>query len=265
MNKIDGPGRDRLLEEKILVPNAPVRLSRERLLGVLTESLGSYHATIVSGRAGSGKTALAIDFARHVRYPVSWYKVDAADLDLRVFYEYLVASVRLGRPFIEAERLIQFAAAASADDAVALAEAFVFQLSGQVNQTRPKPLLLIIEDLHLVFDAVWLAPFFHRLLPLLPVDLHLLITCRSMPPAPLWRLRSKQMLRVLGEAELNFTLEEAVELFETYGLAEELARVAWQRANGWAATINSFARTPGCAGRALAESLLEPARYGPRL
>jgi len=73
----------------------------------------------------------------------------------------------------------------------------------------------------------------------------------------LWRLRSKQMLRVLDETELAFTFDEAAALFKTYGLGEEHARVALPRTNGRAATIASFADTPGRAGSALADSFLE--------
>ena len=133
-----------------------------------------------------------------------------------------------------------------------LADALVFQL----GETMGGPLLIVIEDLHLVYDAAWVVPFFRRWLPLLPPDVHVLITCRSLPPTPLWRLRSKQMLRVVEESELAFTLEEAVALFKTYGLSEEHARVAWTQTNGKAATISDFASTPGQAGRAVADNLL---------
>jgi ATP/maltotriose-dependent transcriptional regulator MalT len=133
-----------------------------------------------------------------------------------------------------------------------LAEAFVFQLS----EGRAEPLLIIIEDLHLVYDADWVVPFFRRLLPLLPLEVHLLVTCRSLPPAPLWRLRSKQMLRVVDEAELAFTVEEVIQLFETHGLSEGHAQLAWRRNHGRAASIADFAATPGLAGRAIADSFL---------
>jgi LuxR family maltose regulon positive regulatory protein len=260
MNKDEGLGQRRLIHEKIVVPDELPRVSRPRLLKLLQENLTSYNATIINGRAGSGKTILAADFARHAGRGVSWYKVDAADSDFRVFYEYLVASMRLQRPAIDERRLLLLAKAITSDSAAMLAEALVFQLI----ETQAEPLLMVIEDLHLVHDADWIVPFFRRLLPLLPADLHLLITCRSLPPAPLWRLRSKQMLRVLEEPEMAFTFDEAVALFETYGLGEEHARVALRRTNGRAATIASFADTPGCAGRALADSLLEikRARYG---
>lgn len=253
MNKDEELGQTQLIHEKIVVPDGSPRVSRSRLLRLLEQNLASYNATIINGRAGSGKTILAADFARHAGRAVSWYKVDAADIEFRVFYEYLLASVRLQRPSIDKGRLLQLAEAATSDSAAILAEALIFQLS----ETPAEPLLIVIEDLHLVFDADWIIPFFRRLLPLLPADLHLLITCRSMPPAPLWRLRSKQMLRVLDEMEMAFTLAEAVDLFKTYGLGEAHARVALRRTNGRPAAIAHFAETPGCAGRALAESLLE--------
>ena len=241
-----------LIHEKIAVPNAFPRVSRLRLLKLLAENVVCCNATIINGRAGTGKTTLAADFARHAGRAVSWYKVDAADSDLRQFCEYLSTTLQRQRPSIDTERLLQMTETAESDRAELLAEAFVFQLS----EGKSDPLLIVIEDLHLVYDAEWVVPFFRRLLPLLPADVHLLITCRSLPPAPLWRLRSKQMLRVVEETELAFNLDEAVGLFETYGLGEEPARIAWHRTNGRAATIAEFAATPGCAGRAIADSLL---------
>ena len=243
---------EHLIQEKITVPDGSPRVSRPRLLKLLDENLASYNATIINGRAGTGKTTLAVDFARRARRAVSWYKVDAADSDLRVFFEYLSGSVKLQRSSIVQDRLLQLADMVASDTAGLLADAFVFQL----GESKVEPLLIIIEDLHLVYDADWVVPFFRRLLPLLPADVHMLITCRSLPPAPLWRLRSKQMLRVLDETELAFTLKEAARLFESYGLGEEHARVALRQTNGRAAAIAEFAATPGRAGRAVADSFL---------
>ena len=248
MNKDEG----QLIHEKIAIPGNAVRVSRSRLLNLLDESLASHNATIINGRAGTGKTMLAADFARHAGRPVSWYKVDAADCDLRGFYEYLLASIGLQRPSINQSGLMHLAETVERDKTPLLAEALVFQLS----ETKGEPLLIVIEDLHLVYDADWVVPFFRRLLPLLPAEVHVLITCRSLPPATLWRLRSKQMLRVVDEAELAFTQGEAVGLFETYGLGEEHARIAMRHTNGRAAAIANFAATPGRAGRAVADSFL---------
>ena len=76
-------------------------------------------------------------------------------------------------------------------DIAALAEAYVYDLERQAE-----PLVLVIDDLHLIYDADWVAPFFYRLLLLLPAETHMLILARELPPAPMWRLRSKQRLFV---------------------------------------------------------------------
>lgn len=248
-----------LIHDKIIVPTLTPRTSRPRLLYLLTDNLNNYNATIVNGRAGTGKTTLSADFARRGTRPVCWYKVDAADAELSIFCRYLSSTLRLQRSELDTTRLLEITEAGQSDRAEELAEAFVFQLA----ERRPagaEPLLIIIEDLHLIYDADWVVPFFHRFLPLVPADIHLIITCRSLPPTPLWRLRSKQMLRVIDEAELAFTPEETHRLFETYGLSEEHAGVALRETNGRAAAIASFAATPGRAGRAVVDSLLKPRR-----
>src|SRR6185295_953716 len=156
------------------------------------------------------------------------------------------------RPTLGAEQLLELSQAVETINAELLADALVFQL----GETKGEPLLIVIEDLHLVYDAEWVVPFFRRWLPLLPPDVHVLITCRSLPPTPLWRLRSKQMLRVVDESELAFTLEETIALFASYGLGEEHARVAWRQTSGRAGSISEFAATPGRAGRAIVDSFL---------
>jgi ATP/maltotriose-dependent transcriptional regulator MalT len=242
---------EHLIHEKTAVSEQLPRVSRPRLLRLLKDNLASYNATIISGRAGTGKTTLAADFASRAGRPVAWYKVDAADCDLRLFCRYLSKTVGRQR-LLDEDQLLQLTESVESDRAELLAEALVFQLS----EGTFEPLLILVEDLHLVYDADWVIPFFRRLMPLLPTDVHLLITCRSLPPAPLWRLRSKQMLRVMDETELAFTLEEAIELFESYGLGEDHARVAWLQTNGRAAAIADFAATPGRAGRAVADNYL---------
>lgn len=247
-----------LIHEKIVLPAQLSRVSRPRLLNLLQNNLASYSATIINGRAGTGKSALAADFARHSGWAVAWYKVDAADADIKIFCEYLLASIRLQRTSIDSDRLLELTETVESDRAELLAEALVFELT----ENKTEPLLVVIEDLHMVYDADWLVAFFRRLLPLLPREVHVLITCRSLPPAPLWRLRSKQMLRVVDESELAFTIDEAVMLFKTYGLNEQHARVAWGQTSGRAAAIDEFAATPGRAGRAVADSFLSINRSG---
>ena len=92
-----------LIHEKITVPDEKPRTSRPRLLNLLAEDLTAYNATIIHGRAGTGKTTLVADFARRAARPVCWYKVDAADGGLSVFCRYLAATLSLQRPSINVE------------------------------------------------------------------------------------------------------------------------------------------------------------------
>jgi hypothetical protein len=97
---------------------------------------------------------------------------------------------------------------------------------------RDEPLLIVLDDLHLVYDEEWVAPFFRRLLPLLPTEVHVILIGRGLPPTPLWRMRSKQALRVIEESALAFTLREAEDLSNLYDLTPEAALAAWAETKG---------------------------------
>ncbi len=171
---------------------------------------------------------------------MAWYKVDAPENSPTLFFRYLIQSIRLHRPgFGGAELEAKVEDQKQLSNITRLADTFVFELECYIG----KPLLIIIEDLHLVFDAEWMVPFFRRLLLLLPADVHVIITSRTMPPAPLWRMRSKQTLFVIDEETLAFTRDEAMGLFDQYGLSGDQASIALAHARGRAATIANLAGT----------------------
>lgn len=227
--------RVELINEKIAQPGPAPRVSRPRLIEMLDKSVAAGTSTIISGRAGSGKTALAIDFAQKCGRPVAWYKVDAPETDSKIFFHYLISSIRERQLGFGTRSLLPLV---DLDRVDWLAEAFVYELS---ESKGSGPLLIVIEDLHLVFDSEWLVPFFNRLLPLLPSEVHVLITSRSLPPTPLWRMRSKQFLVVIEEEALAFTRSEAIALFDTYGLSAEQASIALDHTHGRAAALDECA------------------------
>lgn len=246
-----------LILDKITTPAQLPRLSRARLLKTLQASLADCTSTIVNGRAGTGKTLLVTDFAWRSGRRVAWYKVEATDGELSVFLEYLIESVRLHRPNFGRETLAQLLETASLEDIPVLAEAFVYEL---LETGGGEPLLIVLEDLHLIYDSEWVVPFFRRLLPLLPAEAHMLITGRSLPPAPLWRMRSKQTLCVIEEQEIAFTLEETRKLFETYGLSDSQAALAFKQTRGRAAMLDTMASLLGSSAIAAAAEQSAPAR-----
>ncbi|MFL6333746.1 MAG: AAA family ATPase [Pyrinomonadaceae bacterium] len=231
-----------VIPEKITPPAELPRVSRERLLRTLAESMEGCNSTIVAGRAGTGKTMLAADFARRSGRRVAWYKLDAPDSELSVFLRHLCASLSKARPGFGAQTLERLGADAGAGDVPLAVEYLVYELSEPCE-----PVLIVIDDLHLVYDAEWVLPFFRRWLPLLPREVHVMLLGRSLPPTPLWRMRSKQTLCVLEEETLAFTLEEARALYASYGLSAACAAAALGETRGRAATLDARARRDGLA------------------
>jgi LuxR family transcriptional regulator, maltose regulon positive regulatory protein len=228
-----------LVLDKLNVPVELPCVSRARLLAALEESMTCCTSTIVCGRAGTGKTLLATDFARRAGRRVAWYKVDAPEADLPVFIQYLVAAVRVQHPGFGRKTLALANESRDPRAAALVAESFVYEMT---MLEASEPLLLVMDDLHLVYDADWFVPFFHRLLPLLPAEAHVLLLGRTLPPAPLWRLRSKQTLRVLDEAALLFTPAETAELLAHHNVAGDAATNVWTNTRGRAAALDLAAR-----------------------
>lgn len=226
-----------LIREKISAPTVHPAVVRRRLLDQFAEHLPCYGATVITGRAGMGKTMLAATCAQQYWRRIAWYKVDVRDTDLRLFLRYFVASVARTCPGFGQRTWPHLLRLADLQDSSTLAEALAYCL-----QQQNAPLLLVLDDLHLLYDTPWLAPFLRRLMPILPEETHLLLAARSLPPAPLWRFRSKQQLRVIDESALLFTMSETEELFAYYGLSTRTVREAWGRTQGRAAELDGLVR-----------------------
>ncbi|HZS46308.1 MAG TPA: AAA family ATPase [Blastocatellia bacterium] len=226
-----------LITEKMALPSRRQRPQRKRLVDLVQNGIGDYNSTVLCGRAGAGKTALATEVAKNCGRKVAWYKVDSSDTDHRFFLRYLLTSIsaRLPKPGIL--KTIKFAESAHLEEMETVAEMLVFQLI----ECSTEPLLIAIDDLHLVYDASWMVSFFGRLLPLLPTNVHILLAGRSLPPAPLWRMRSKQTLNVIDERLLAFTENEAAELFAHLRLPIHLADSALEATRGRAQRFESLA------------------------
>lgn len=225
-----------IIMNKIALPQQVPQLSRPRLLRLLDEGLESRAATIMCGRAGTGKTVLAAEFARKCGRRIAWFKVDGADDQPAVFFRYLLASIREVRPrFCERWEKI-FRIPGNEADLRLFAEYF----AGELQEHAGDPLMIVLDDLHQVYDANWVAPFFSRLVSLLPRDVHLLICGRSLPPGPLWRLRSKQVLAVIEESALAFTEDEARELLDG-GTSGASVALVLKDSRGRAALVDEIA------------------------
>lgn len=204
-----------LLKEKLVTPRFRGLLSRPRLEDLLRKSCEQFPATLVSGRAGTGKTVLAAEFARGHDH-VAWYSVESSDANWDVFATYFAACVLKS---VKSKAHINDLLPEEMDGSQSSIATFLINVFAEAEtELLHEPLLIVLDGIHHVFDTAWFGEFFSLLLSSLPENVNLLLLCRSKPPNPLWRLRSKQQLNVLDEKVLAFDLSEAAELFRKRGL-----------------------------------------------
>jgi ATP/maltotriose-dependent transcriptional regulator MalT len=236
----------KIIADKIRLPQAGQQeaahaVRRPRLFAHLEKSLAHFSATLITGRTGTGKTALAADYARRGLErgdfaAVAWYKPDATDAEWATFFSYFTESLR---SVCAPERSVESKSEKKARvENESVTDALARQL-GALDEE--KPLLIVLDDLHTVFDLDWFAEFFGALLSLPAPNVRVLLLARSQPPFPLLRLRSKHALDLVDEKLLAFTTDETVEFFKNYKLPQSTARTAHKIAYGKIAKLKEIA------------------------
>ena len=222
------------LKTKLLPPRLGRRvLPRARLIERLRGFLDQ-PATIVCADAGCGKTTLVTDFVRSSGLPFVWYQIDRSDLDLAVFFGYLVYGIRTLHPRF-GDVVSRFISTSEnlASKTDQLIDALVNEISEQIDEK----IIVVLDDYHHVDASEPIADAVDRLIQYAPDVLHVVITTRSMPNLSVTRLRSKGLIGTLGREELSFTKDEVTQLFEQNSrgqLGAELINRFYQRTNGWA-------------------------------
>lgn len=229
--KITYPSKNtavKLFTDKFRAPPLNDEINRPRLIEQTQKSLAQFSATLIVGRAGTGKTVLAAQCADSSGAKICRYKVETADADWKIFASYLQGS------------LDQFAKSPKFDSREVSAQSE--QIAAKfVEAAERQRLLIVLDDLHSVFDAAWFADFFNAFVQSLSTNVQLLLIARTLPPLAVWRLRSKQVLGVVEEKSLAFTADETIKLFRNYKLTSKSARAAQQTAYGKISKLKEIA------------------------
>jgi LuxR family maltose regulon positive regulatory protein len=204
-----------IVREKLRIPDVNGLVARPRINNLLDRSRAQFPATLISGRSGTGKTAIAASFAAQ-HEDAAWYSVESNDTDWSIFARYFAASLQ------RQDAADGCDSALPTQDEIAGFLSSLFCLVGEPSETAERS-IMILDDIHHIFDAPWFDGFFNLLLYSLPPSTHLVLLCRSRPPNPLWRLRSKQILNVLDEKVIAFDPAETEALFRRFGLPVEVA------------------------------------------
>jgi len=208
------PADFHILNEKLEIPSLPGLIDRPRLEDLLRRSIDQFPATLISGRVGTGKTAISAAFARTLEH-AAWYSVESSDIEWHVFAHYFAASVlRAGGSEVDPHSLVPEAGVPSQS---VMANFLINVFAEAETLLSHEPLLIVLDGVHHLFDAGWFGEFFALLLSSLPDNANLLLLCRSKPPNPLWRLRSKQQLNVIDEKLLALDMAECEEIAQKNG------------------------------------------------
>jgi LuxR family transcriptional regulator, maltose regulon positive regulatory protein len=216
---------------KIAVPELPPGLVVRAGLRADLDAASGADAVLVCAPAGYGKTMLLADWAHAgTGSDTAWVSLDRDDNDPKRLWTAVVAALA-ACPSVPAGSRLH----APWEWRPGGQPEFLAELTDAV-QALPRPVRLILDDVHELLDPVAL----HGLQTLLrnrPAGFQLVLSSRFDPPLSLPRLRLADRLCELRADRLRFSLAEAATLLERFGLNLTPAQVdtLHQRTGGWVA------------------------------
>ena len=229
-----------LLQTKLHIPVTRKNLiPRSHLLARLNAGLEG-RLTLVSAPAGFGKTSLIAHWCRQLvdtkEGRFAWLSLDENDNELSRFFEYFIAALQKVDPVLGRSALELLRSPQAFDIQVVLTD-LINTLSNS-----DQSLIFVLDDYHLITD-----PDIHESLVFLlenaPPHFHLLITTRADPPFSLTRMRARNQLTEIRQADLRFSTQETSEFLKlmSLDLSEPAIAALEKRTEGWAVGLQMAA------------------------
>jgi LuxR family maltose regulon positive regulatory protein len=218
----------------------PARLSPPILASAvarprLFERLTSRPCVAVTATAGFGKTTLLASWAELAAgpgSPVAWLSVDADDADPVRLAARTLAALRACDPQVAAalEGLVPTLDVSAAAMAEALTEALY---------DCDVPVTLVLDDVHHLAASPRSLEVVDQVLQWAPSGFRVVLAARTLPPLRLQRLRLQDRVELVGQADLAFTVDETLALFEDSGTPIDRAQAdaVHQATEGWPAAV----------------------------
>ena len=195
---------ENLNRTKLYIPaTRPDLVLRPRLIKRLDEGLHAQNKlTLISGKAGAGKTTIANEWVRHLSLPAVWISLDAQDNQFNRFFTYFLAAFEQVGMRVSSTLLNQMESGQS-DWVESLLVGLFHGDNSKIN-----PCILILDDYHLINnERVHQALSF--LIENIPPQIHLVCLTRIDPPWPIPRFRARNQICEIRDSDLQFTTNEA--------------------------------------------------------
>lgn len=221
---------------KLTRPQPMRALARTRLHEQLDQAL-AHPVTWLAGPPGAGKTTLVSSYLEAHQRPGIWYDTDAGDDDPATFFHYMDIAARHAAP-----RFRRPLPAFTPEHRPGLA-GFARRYFEALYARLKTPAVLVLDNFQ---EAASDGPFqliVAAAAAALPPGVRLVVLSRHEPPPAFARLRANNLLTVVDDAALRFTLDESCAMAALRGntRAAQLDRPALERlhlaASGWAAGL----------------------------
>ena len=231
MEVVSNPAAGSLLRSTLTPPQLSVDyMIRPQVQAAFT---AHPHARLLlfAAPAGFGKSsALAALAARYqaAGIGVAWYALSSEDDEPVRFFQTLIEALRRVLPGL-AEDALGYLQNTMRVPVAAVMESLLADLA-----RHEQPLLLVLDDLHLIQDPELLGAL-NRLVQRAPAGFVLAIGSRSQPALSLATLRAKGLLLEIGAEELRLTELETCEYLGRSGLQldSEALRTLHRQTEGW--------------------------------
>jgi len=217
---------------KISVPILPDILIRKHLIELLGKK-GSYKATWISSKAGSGKTTLAASYIKSDLTPHIWYQFDHTD-DVSSFFYYINKALKHHYPDIH--KLLIKSGSMNNKDPLKYAKRYFQTLSGSIKE----PFTFVFDNYQEIDDNSLLHDVIKGAIESVSVFVQFIILSRKAPHLNMSSQIANKTIRIIQEQSLLMNKDEsAIIIKQETGLnptQDELDAI-FKKTSGWVAGL----------------------------
>lgn len=195
-------------------------------------------ATLIIAPAGYGKTVFAQEWLSNQKHPVMWCTCEESTKEIYDFICYLIASINVHYPNVGQTviSLMQEDILFAKDDQKV--QHILSLLIDELAEIE-SPVYLVIDDSHVFKESITHKAMIYLIEQATPM-IHFVLITRFLPPFPILKWQSKNMIQTIGAKELKFTFNEMTDFIKnvhSMDLNSEQLMLLYEKCEGWITAI----------------------------